>query len=137
MKSITIELKNYPEIKAVILAAFPNYRKKTASIDLFSEYGHSINSFWDGGSRDEYAVVELATGQKKNLPTSSHPYFDLAAHGVVNQESEAVVVDGRGNATLKILPEGFVLIQAGTFCGKPATARLYLNQANMPKLLTA
>ena len=33
--------------------------------------------------------------------------------------------------------DGFVLIQAGTFCGKAATASVYVNPANMPKLLAA
>jgi hypothetical protein len=47
------------------------------------------------------------------------------------------VVDGRGNATLKVLPEGFVLVEAGTFLGKPATAKVFLNPANITKILPA
>jgi hypothetical protein len=34
------------------------------------------------------------------------------------------------------LPEGFALIEAGTFCGKPATAHIFLNPANITKLLS-
>lgn len=132
----TIELKKHPEVKAIILAAFPHYRKTKAYVSVFSEeHGHSINSYWDSGSRDEYAIVELATKRQSLLPTASHPHFDVANRGLANKESDAIAVDGRGNATLKILPEGFCLVQAGTDCGKPATAHLFLNQANLAKLL--
>jgi len=44
-------------------------------------------------------------------------------------------VDERGNVTLKALPEGIALIQAGWFCGKPATATVWLNPNNLTKLL--
>lgn len=129
-----IELKTAPEVKQVVLAAFPSYRKHTAFLSVFPQSGTQINSYWDGGSRSEFAVVELATGKVKQLPTRSHPYFDVARYGVHGQD-EHISVDYAGNITLKVLPEGFALVEAGTFCGKPATARVLLNPANMAKLL--
>jgi hypothetical protein len=130
----TFNLKTQPELKRVITAAFPNYRKHNAWLSEFRPT--EINSYWDGGSRDEYAIVDLVTGQRKNLPTSTHPYFDVARYGVQG-ENEMVAVSERGNITLKLLPENFALVRSGTFCGKPATAHVFVNAVNMPRLLEA
>ena len=131
----TIELKTAPEVKRVITAAFPSYKKHAAFLSAFGECGVNINSFWDGGSRSEFAIIELATMARKPLPTRTHPYFEIAARGLTNQEDQNISIDHVGNVTLKRLPEGFALIEAGTFCGKSATAHIYLNPANMAKLL--
>ncbi len=133
----TITLKSTPDIKRVITAAFPGYKKQSAFVSAFTEHGVNINSYWDGGSRDVFAVVELATGRAKQMPTRSHPYFDIAAAGLLNADNGVLEVDHVGNVTLKTLPEGYALIQSGTFCGKPATAHVYLNPANMPTYITA
>jgi hypothetical protein len=134
MAYTSVKLKDAPEIKRLVLAAFPSYRKLNASLSVF--YGNvNINSYWDGGSRSEYAIVDLATMQRKSLPTRTHPYFDVAARGMINAEDSIIKVDHVGNVELKVLPEGFALVEAGTFCGKPATAHVYLNAANMAKLL--
>ena len=133
----TLELKHYPEVKALVTAAFPGYRKLKAYVSVFPSCGKGINSYWDGGSRSEYAIVELATNRRHALPTQTHPYFDVVRKGGADLETAALAVDARGNATLKMLPEGFALVQAGTSCGKPATAHVYLSMANMPRQLTA
>ncbi len=126
----TIELKNEPEMKRLILAAFPGYKKHRAFLSTFHG-GITLNSYWDGGSRDEYAIVDRATMRRKLLPTSTHPYFDVAKIGV-HGENEFVSIDTRGNITLNQLPAGYALIAAGTFCGKAATAHVYL--APVPEL---
>ena len=131
-----IELKSAPEVKRVVCAAFPSYKKHNAYLSVFP--GRlNINSYWDGGSRDEYAIVDLATMQRKNMPTSTHPYFDVARHGLADKSNDVIETDHVGNITLKMLPEGFALVSAGTFCGKAATAHVYLNEANMARLLPA
>lgn len=134
---LTIELKSAPDVKRVITAAFPSYRKQRAFVSVFPEHGKTINSYWDGGSRDEYAIVELETGRRHALPTATHPYFDVTRYGLVNTQDDYVSVDHVGNVTLKALPDGFALVQAGTFCGKPSPAHLYVNAGNMPKYLEA
>ena len=131
----TIALKTAPEIARVIRTAFPLYKKHNAFLSVFSEYGVSVNSYWGGGSRSVYVLVELATGKVKSLPSSSHPYYDIARQGMLNADSPDVAVDHVGNVTLKHLPEGLALIESGFFCGKPATAHVYLPAANMTKLL--
>jgi hypothetical protein len=132
----TVTLKTAPEVKAVVLAAFPGYRKHNAFLSAFGG-GLSINSFWDSGSRSEFAIVELASLQRKSLPTRTHPFFDVAVRGLANTENADVEVDHVGNITLRKLPEGFALVAAGTFCGKAATAHVYLNAANLARLLAA
>ncbi len=132
----TITLKQAPEITSLIRAAFPGYKKHKCFLSEFSQtYGHGINSYWDGGSRDEYAIVEIATGRRRQLPTASHPFFDIAHRGLANSEDNNISIDHVGNITLKHLPEGLALVQAGTFCGKAATAHVFLNSANMTKFL--
>ena len=132
-----IELKAHPEVKRVILAAFPGYKKHNAYMQEFGPSGKSINSYWDGGSRSEYAIVHIPSLQRKSLPTSTHPYFDVARQGLANAENQDLTVDHVGNVTLKNLPVDFALVQAGISCGKPATATIWVNAANLTKLLPA
>jgi hypothetical protein len=128
-----ISLKSAPEVKKVITVAFPSYKKHNAFLSEF--HPMQINSYWDGGSRDYFAIVELATMQRKDMPTRTHPCFEVSQRGLANQSNDVVEIDHVGNITLKILPEGFALVSAGIFCGKPGTAHVYLNPANMTKLL--
>ena len=135
---ITLELKTVPDLKAAIQAAFPRYARHKAFVSVFHP-GVRVNSYWDGGSRSEFAVVELETLTRHELPTASHPYFDIARKGLTNAATPdgAVKVDHVGNVELQILPDGFVLVEAGTFCGKPSTAHVFVPASNMPKFLTA
>lgn len=130
-----LALRQYPEVKRVVTVAFPSYRKLHAYVSTFPEHGMNINSYWDGGSKREYALVELATMQRKVLPTSTHPFFEIAERGLANQHTTVVETDHVGNITLKMIPEGYALVESGTFCGKPATAHIYINAANFAKAL--
>lgn len=132
-----VTLKTAPELKALVLTAFPSYKKHDVFLSVFGEHGKSINSYWDGGSRSVFCLVDIASRRTKSLPTQSHPYFDVARQGLANADSPDVSVDQRGNVTLKHLPEGFALIEGGTFCGKTATAHVFLPAANMAKLVAA
>lgn len=132
-----IDVRKDRSIKAIVVAAFPGYRKHKAYVQVFGDRGKSINSYWDGGSRDEYAIVRLSDLARMPMPTVGHPYFEVKARGVGTGEDEYVTVDHVGNVTLKRLPAGFVLVQAGTFCGKASTAHVYANVADMPRLLPA
>jgi hypothetical protein len=129
----TVNLKATPEVKRVVVTAFPGYKKHNAFLSAF--HPMNINSYWDGGSKDEFAIVELATMQCKPLPVSTHPYFDVAGRGMANQDNGIVESDHVGNLLLKILPPGFALVRGGIFCGKTATAHVYLNPDNFSKLL--
>jgi hypothetical protein len=130
-------LKAYPALLNVIRAALPGYRKNKAYVSAFPDCGKDINTFWDGGSRDCYILVYLPTLEIKSLPTRTHPWFDIASRGLAGAENQDLSVDERGGVTLKRLPVDYVLIQAGTFCGKPSTAHVFVNPANLVKLLPA
>jgi hypothetical protein len=134
---IKVELKNTPDLKKLIQAADPSYKKRNAFVSAFSSHGVNINSHWDGGSRSLYAIVDIVTGQKKALPSHTHPFYDIAAKGLANQTDGVVSIDGGGNVTLMALPENYALVETGHFCGKVATAHVFLNPANMPKYLEA
>ena len=131
-----VHLRNAPEVKRVIQAAFPEYRKLKAYLSAFPEGGKQINSYWDGGSRSYYKLVHIPTLQSYFAgPLTSHPYFDIERHGMALKQDDYVTVDHVGNVTLKTLPESWALVESGIFCGKPATAHVYLNLANLTKLL--
>ena len=133
--SIDIQLSKEPLAKRIVTLAFPSYRKRTAWLSTFSERGQQINSYWSGGTRDEYAIVQLDTMARVPMPTVGHPYFEVRGAGIASGEDQYVIVDHVGNVTLKALPPGFVLVCAGTFCGKPATAKIYANPADMARVL--
>lgn len=121
----TVELKMDRELKAIVLAAFPSYRKRNAFLSDFHP-GISINSYWDGGSKDEFAIVHIPSLTRKALPSSTHPYFEVARAGLCGQTNADLEIDHVGNAKLRRLPANYALVSAGMFCGKPATAHVYL-----------
>lgn len=132
MRRQYLTLREHPEVRAVVLAAFPDYRKHKASIGPFHPI--NINSYWDGGSRAEFAVVELATLRRHDVG-AGHCYFDVARQGLAGAEDQNIEVDRVGNVKLKNLPPGFALVEAGTSCGKPAMAAVYVHPDNLTKLL--
>jgi hypothetical protein len=134
MQSVT--LKDNQEIKRIVNSAAGNYKKQKAYVSTFSGKVN-ISSYWDGGSKSYYTVVEIATGRNKSLPTSTHPYFDIAVAGMANCETPDVESDHVGNLYLRRLPKGFALVETGTFMGKTATAHVYLSPEDMPLQLTA
>jgi hypothetical protein len=118
-----IEVNNWQRdetIAPLVRAAFPGYKRKSVAIDAASTVTvYNLN--WDGGSRNEYAAVELATARKLG---------DLARF--------AMMWPGHNYAEGKSLPvpEGTVVVRGGTFCGKQSRLTLYVNPADMPKHLT-
>ncbi len=128
------ELKNNPTLKAFVARVLPSYRKHNVYV---SEFGsRNINSYWDGGSKSDYCLVDLNTMRTLPLPSSSHPYFDVARY-TAGGENESVSIDHAGNITLKVLPPNTALIETGYFCGKPSTAHIFVNADNMPRLIAA
>lgn len=112
-----------PEIKRIIDAARVNGKRNgDVSIDEFRG-PISMNSYWDGGSKDEFALVDLETLKTWSMPTS-HPYFDRRPNG-----------ERCGNLELSELPPNVCLVEGGYFCGKPATLKIRLRSENMARLL--
>ena len=134
MQSVT--LKDNQEIKRIVNSAAGNYKKQKAFVSTFSGKV-DISSYWDDGSKSYYTIVEIASGLKKALPSSTHPYFDIARAGMANCETPDVESDRVGNLYLRRLPQGFALVKTGFFMGKTATAHVYLSPEDMPLQLSA
>ena len=97
-----------------------SYRKRK----VYIRAAESITLYdlnWSGGTRNQYAVFTV-DGQAG--PTAAK-YNQLAPW--------ANPAEG---ASLPI-PEGFVVVESGHFCGRESTARIHVNPANMPRLLPA
>jgi len=114
-----VVLKCSPEVKRVILAADASYRKREArllvqpEIDLYGTY-------WDGGTRYSYTAVDLVTGRSKGAPQFDPPQFG-----------------GPATTPRVSIPQGVAIVKTGMFCGKTATAYVYINPADAAPLLPA
>ena len=67
-------------------------------------------SYWDGGSRSDYFLVNIATKEVVPIPGVSPMQFG-----------------GPKEDPVQHLQPGFAIIEAGTFCGKPSTPTVYLH----------
>jgi hypothetical protein len=114
---------NEPGIGPIARAAFPDNRKPIQVCEFRGP--QNVNSYWDGGSKDEYRLVHLVTGQVWHAPTS-HPHFDRKEDG-----------SRCGGLEIRELPENVALVSGGYFCGKPATITVHLRPENMVKMLPA
>ena len=114
----TVMLKQHPEILRVIRAADPTY-KKTKAFVFTRESVTLSGTYWDGGSRSTYTAVELATGRNKGAPQYAPPQF-----GGPRQSPEVQI------------PHDVAIVETGVFCGKTATATVYVHPVNMARLLT-
>lgn len=102
-------------IKKIVKAAFPDYNGK--KFQLSTSVPTRLDSYWDGGSRNYYVFVELATMKSISLP-SNHPLFEP-----------------NNPRDLKILPNGIVIVQHTFFCGKDMGITIYANQDQLVPLL--
>lgn len=77
-----------------------------------------FGTYWDGGSRSEYAAVRLS-----DMKADRSPQFDPPQFG------------GPTSAPVVPLKPGYVIISHGVFCGKPATPTVYVHPSDMPFFL--
>jgi hypothetical protein len=114
-----VKLKEFPELLRVVRAADPSYRKHQAIVNAVEKLSLG-GSHWSGGSRSTYTAVNLVTMQSKGAPQYDPPQFG-----------------GPKTDPIVSIPEGAAIVATGVFCGKTATATVYLNPANMAQLLPA
>lgn len=92
------------KVKHIIRVAFPGYTGRKCKVSFReSDSPMNLHSFWDGGSRDYFAIVWLAARKVINLG-SSHPIFEKGKYG-------------KGLDSF-VIPEGFVVVEHSFFCGK-------------------
>ena len=112
----TVTLSDFPEISKLIKRALITYKKRKAFVQCRTKVELS-NTYWDGGSRSTYVVVNLTTGK-------------------ITYDSFAVLPPQFGGTTPTIeLDNDTAVIETGIFCGKPATASVFVNAENFNKLL--
>jgi hypothetical protein len=106
-----IEIKDWqkrPQIKALVNGAFPSYRRKT--IIIIPDTDVTLQQLsWDEGTRNEYRQVRT--------------------------DGTALPWDNYTEGTKVEIPEGRTVLQSGTFCGKQALCYIYVNPADVQKLL--
>ncbi len=114
-----LSTKDNPEALRLIRAADPSYRKHQFTLTA-SETVCLSNTYWDGGSRSTYTAIDLITGRNKGAPQFDPPEFG-----------------GPKTAPIVSIPEGIAIVETGVFMGKPATAHIFVNPANMAKFISA
>lgn len=77
------------------------YRKRSFAIREMTPTEMRLRSYWDGGSRNEYAAFR--GNVRLDIPVSGAPFYTPDPQAWTPQAGDIVVVHG-------------------TFCGKPATA---------------
>lgn len=112
-----LELAKHPELTRVIRAVAPKYRKHKVIVNV-TESVTLHGTYWSGGSRSTYHAVNLS-----NMVCSGSPRYNPPQFGGPQADPQVV------------LPEGAAIVSLGVFCGKTATATIFLNPANVAKLL--
>lgn len=106
-----------PEIRDIASKAFPGYSGRSFKVDTFSG-PMTLRSYWDGGSKTDYAIVNMKTGRSKPIPENGGPYGGKAFR-------------------ISKLPEGFAVVAHNTFTGKDMGITIYVNPENISKMLPA
>ena len=94
-------------------------RKRKASVEVSESVCYS-GTYWDGGSRTEYTAVSLSDFRAVNGARFNPPQFG-------GPRVDPVVA----------VPPGIVIVEHGTFCGKPATPCVHVNPADAVRFLPA
>ncbi len=93
--------------------------KRTASLKPWTS-PIDVTSRWDGGSRSDFQLINLSTGETISLQSLSPLNKFQPTHPTVHPDQ---------------VPNGVILFQSGTFCGKPATPTIHVKPCDMAPLL--
>lgn len=106
---------NDEKVKEIAKVGFPSYNGRIFKISKF-EGPMELRSYWDGGSRDYYAIVDLRTMRTAEIPQGG---------------------SGHGDVPYKItsLPEGMAVVEHTYFSGKDLGLTVFVGEENMNKLL--
>jgi hypothetical protein len=101
-----VTIKDHPALATFLRRAFPSYRKHKAIIHVTAGIELSGAS-WSGGSRSTYTGVTLH-----------------GTHVPLNYSTTPVEFGGKASPEVVLTPD-FVILQAGTFAGKPSTVTIH------------
>ena len=104
-----------PEVKQIAQAAFPDYKGRSFSVLPFRG-GMDLSSYWSGGSRDYYNVINLTTLRSAEIPQGG---------------------SGHGDAPYRIstLPDNMAVVKRTYFQGKDLGITIFVNPENLSKML--
>ena len=106
-------------LRAIVQGTFPDYRKHKVFIHA-AESVTLLDLNWSGGTRCEYAACKV----------------DGGFIGNTDRFHEYAPWDSRQVEGLQVpIPPGAIVVRGGYFCGKASTLALYVNPADMPRLL--
>ena len=111
---ITIKAK---DVKDIIKATFPDYRKRNVFISTGDVTLHDLN--WSGGTRSEYRACSL---DGKSIDSK----YNMSTPAPWNNQFEGLKID---------VPENVAIVAGGYFCGKTRTLTITVHPNNMPKLI--
>lgn len=106
-----------PTIRKIVRACYPNWKGRKIKIEPATRY--YMSDYWSEGSRNYVMAYHLESGATKHPSRmATNPYNDVA-HAEVQ------------------IPEGIALVENAIFSGKDMGIRIYVNPANLAKLLPA
>lgn len=108
-----------PHVRKLVRAAFPTYRGRKVRA-TFAESVTLYDTFWSGGTRSSYVLVDYDNAKLGRLPHYAPPQFG-----------------GPATPPVVTLTPGMVLVEHTIFCGKDVGITLHVHPDNAPKLLTA
>lgn len=106
---MNIYIKSTPKTKSLT-----GSRKREVRVSSGSSL-INVDSYWSGGSRSDFSVLNIDTGLNI-LPQGNHPFG----------------ASGRLGYALR---SGDILIETGTFCGKPATPTFHCRAEDEARVL--
>lgn len=108
------------QVETLVKATFPEYRGRKFKVVAAEKVGlYDLN--WSGGTRNQYRACTV-TGHSTG---GSDRYNAMAPW---NNPAEGAMLP---------VPIGCVVVRHGMFCGKDLGLTVYVNPADMPRLLAA
>ena len=114
-----LEIKS-KDVKGIIQATFPEYRKRKVYIKPVEKVKFNDVNWSEGGS---ISIYKACTIDWKPL----NEKIDMGIPAPWNNPFEGLEIP---------LPINNVIVEGGFFCGQERILYLYINPANMPKLIT-
>ena len=107
------------DVAAIVAATFPEYAGRKFRVEPRTTWTLS-NLNWDGGTRSQYRTCTVDGAQSLGRADryNAQPPWANDAEGKVMP-----------------VPVGAVIVEHAMFCGKDAGLYIYVNPADMPKLL--
>jgi hypothetical protein len=106
-----------PEVKEIAKIAFPDYNGRQFKVLPF-QGPMSLSSYWDGGSKIYYALVNMTTKKTVGVPESGNMHTG-------------------GAYRISELPPNMAVVAHSFFTGKDMGITIYVNEENLTKLLPA